>query len=452
MKRLAAGVLAGLFLVLMCSSVLLAAPGIRVSINGQERTMDPAPRIVDDRVMVPLRFVVEDPALQSQVEWDGRQKRATVSCQGQRFDFDIGKKTVYVNGAGLPIDVAPCIYRERTFIPVRFLAEHLGAVVGWVPRSYMVTLDFQSEPIVFAYYYGDGFSELQQRANLLTDVAFRWYQTDERGQLSYEYSDARYQHKFGEVAAWAKKQGLKTHASVMLFNREQLSVLLNSPSNRKHLITNLKKVVKEHNFDGVNIDFEMIAPEDKDSFTGFLKELKAGLGWDKTVSVAVFARTGKENWPTPYDYKSLGQVCDLVVIMAYDYSYNQAGPVAPLDWCGQVVDYAVKNIPRSRIVMGMGTYGYDWVGQQRKSVNQARLNQLQQEYMAQGYYDEKSSSPCLIYIDGDEQVHQVWYENRTSLGAKWRLYQEKGVGGVSFWKISGAFTDFYGLLQTELKK
>ncbi|MGI6487271.1 MAG: hypothetical protein ACOX2B_02890 [Syntrophothermaceae bacterium] len=60
--------------------------------------------------------------------------------------------------------------------------------------------------------------------------------------------------------------------------------------------------------------------------------------------------------------------------------------------------------------------------------------------------------PCLIYIDGDQQVHQVWYENRTSLGAKWRLYQEKGVGGVSFWKISGAFTDFYGLLQTELKK
>ncbi|MGI6487272.1 MAG: glycosyl hydrolase family 18 protein, partial [Syntrophothermaceae bacterium] len=132
--------------------------------------------------------------------------------------------------------------------------------------------------------------------------------------------------------------GLKTHASVMLFNREQLSVLLNSPGNRKNLITNLKKVVKEHNFDGVNIDFEMIAPEDKDSFTGFLKELKAGLGWDKTVSVAVFARTGKENWPTPYDYKALGQVCDLVVIMAYDYSYNQAGPVAPLDWCGQVVD------------------------------------------------------------------------------------------------------------------
>ena len=61
MKRLAAGVLAGLFLVLMCSSVLLAAPGIRVSINGQGKNYDPAPRIVDIGLQ-PLRFVVEDPA------------------------------------------------------------------------------------------------------------------------------------------------------------------------------------------------------------------------------------------------------------------------------------------------------------------------------------------------------------------------------------------------------
>ena len=89
--------------------------------------------------MVPLRFVVEDRRFRPR--WSGMDvAAATVFCQGQRFDFDIGKKTVYVNGAGLPIDAAPCIYRDRTFIPVRFLAEHLGAKVEWVPGTIWLLL------------------------------------------------------------------------------------------------------------------------------------------------------------------------------------------------------------------------------------------------------------------------------------------------------------------------
>ena len=110
--------------------------------------------------------------------------------------------------------------------------------------------DFQS-PIVFAYYYGDGFMNCSKGQTF--DRCTRWYQTDERGQLSYEYSDARYQHSSARWRPWPVQAQDPCQRDAI--HREQLSVLLNSPGNRKHP-HQPEKVVKEHNFDGVNIDFE----------------------------------------------------------------------------------------------------------------------------------------------------------------------------------------------------
>lgn len=449
MRRFIAGFVAlFIFMLVFNYSLPAATPEIKIKINGQERKLDPPCQVKNQRVMVPLRFIAEDQAILAKVDWNGGGQ-VTIYHRGQRFDFFIGSKTARVNNRNVEIDVAPYTYKGRTFIPLRFFSTYLGASVGWKSEERTVIINFK-RPRVFAYYYGDGFKELQERANVLTDVAFRWYQTNEKGEVSYEYSDTSYGYKFEQVTAWAKQKGLKTHAGVMLFDRTKLSLLLNSPQNRQNLINNVKEIVDDHGFDGINIDFEFIAPGDKDSFTQFLRELKVAVGKERTVSVAVFARTGTENWPTAYDYKALGQVSDMVVIMAYDYSFDRPGAIAPIDWCMQVLDYAEKNIPQNKILMGIGAYGYDWEGQTRRSVTQSGLEKLNRDYQVREFFDQITCSPYLIYLDKDGHRHEVWYENRTSLEAKCSLYLERNVEGISFWKINGAFDDFYGILESGL--
>ena len=62
------------------------------------------------------------------------------------------------------------------------------------------------------------------------------------------------------------------------------------------------------------------------------------------------------------DWTAIGGVADSVKIMAYDYHYasTDAGAITPLDWLDKVVTYAETTVPRSKIIVGLPWYGYDW--------------------------------------------------------------------------------------------
>jgi spore germination protein len=69
-------------------------PGIRI--DGQLRVFNPPSQTVNGRTMVPLRFVIEDPALNGSVNWDGNSGKVTVSCRDKNFEFIIGSPKVLV--------------------------------------------------------------------------------------------------------------------------------------------------------------------------------------------------------------------------------------------------------------------------------------------------------------------------------------------------------------------
>ncbi|MDD2373018.1 MAG: glycosyl hydrolase family 18 protein, partial [Syntrophomonadaceae bacterium] len=342
----------------------------------------------------------------------------------------------------------PYIYRNRTYIPLRFLAENLGASVGWKAQEREVVIDFNHGSEVFAYYYYTRGTELQDNLHLFTDIAFRWFATNARGELFYEYQD-----DYDKILQTVRKQGIRTHASVVLMGKEPLHQLLSNQQSRKLLIGNLLDEVKKNGYDGVNIDFELMGYQDADRFTSFLRDLKTALGSDKTLSVAVFARTGKESWPTPYQYKEIGQIADRVVVMAYDYSYttSKPGPVAPLWWVKEVTNYMVKNIPREKILLGMPTYGYNWSpGNKTVTVTAKKLVEIENRYTVQKFFDTVSMSPYYIYYDENGDRHEIWLENEQSLNEKWNVAVNNRLAGISFWRIGNGFNDLYRMLERNL--
>ena len=92
------------------------------------------PVLRNDRTLVPVRFVAE--ALGAQVEWDGEAEQVTITLGGRTVVMTIGKTAYTINGAAHEMDVAPAVEPgwDRTLVPIRFVAEALGMEVEWDGR------------------------------------------------------------------------------------------------------------------------------------------------------------------------------------------------------------------------------------------------------------------------------------------------------------------------------
>ena len=90
---------------------------------------DVAPIIVKNRTMLPARFVAEN--LGAKVEWNAAKRQATITGNGVTIVLTIDSTTATVNGKAVTLDSPAFIQNDRTYTPVRFIAEALGAQVEW---------------------------------------------------------------------------------------------------------------------------------------------------------------------------------------------------------------------------------------------------------------------------------------------------------------------------------
>lgn len=103
---------------------------VNYSINGEVKKMDAKPFIKNDRTLVPLRFIVE--AIGGEVNWDNDNRLVTVNSKGKTIELPIDSKTIKIDGKDVNIDQAAIIKGDRTFVPIRFIAENLDMVVNYI--------------------------------------------------------------------------------------------------------------------------------------------------------------------------------------------------------------------------------------------------------------------------------------------------------------------------------
>ena len=102
---------------------------IKVTVDGKLLVFDVLPTIVDGRTLVPMRAIFE--ALRATVEWNGKN-RTVVAIKGEtKIDFYLESRYPVVSGRKTELDVPARIIKGRTMVPVRFIAESLGAKVEW---------------------------------------------------------------------------------------------------------------------------------------------------------------------------------------------------------------------------------------------------------------------------------------------------------------------------------
>ncbi len=111
---------------------------------GTVKTNDVAPKITNDRTMLPARFVAEN--LGADVSWNGEKELVTIKGKNLKTSEDvtiliyIGSDIAYVNGKEIKLDSAAFIENDRTYTPVRFISEQLGASVDWIEAERKVLI------------------------------------------------------------------------------------------------------------------------------------------------------------------------------------------------------------------------------------------------------------------------------------------------------------------------
>ena len=121
--------------------IVITIGATTMAVGTQTITLDtPAYINAENYTELPLRAVSE--AFGATVGWDDPSNTVTI-MMGQRIvSMTIGSKTMYINGTPVQMNTAPEITNERTFVPVRDLANALGiSKIDWNEASQTVTLN-----------------------------------------------------------------------------------------------------------------------------------------------------------------------------------------------------------------------------------------------------------------------------------------------------------------------
>ena len=223
--------------------------------------------------------------------------------------------------------------------------------------------------------------------------------------------------------------------------------VLNSAELRRDLIENIRSNLAEHNFAGINIDFESLESRDREPLVTFMRELAAEMhknGYLVSEDVPVDDNA--------YDLKRLAEMNDYLVPMVYDehYQSGEPGPVASEQFYEDQLDKVSKLAPPEKVIAGFGNYGYDWpigsAGSEEVTFDDVMVAAT--ESHAPVEWDAASENPVLRYqLNG--QRHEVWFLDGVTALNQIIDVNEWGFRGVGLWRLGAEDPGLWKVLQRE---
>jgi len=223
--------------------------------------------------------------------------------------------------------------------------------------------------------------------------------------------------------------------------------LLNNPVAVDNLIDNLLKAMHAKGYAGLDVDFEYVLPQDREVFNNFLAKCAGKMHSNGFfISCAIPAKEAENTTNAltgAYDYAAIGSIVDYVTLMTYDWGYpaGEAMAVAPIRNVENTVQFAITQMPPSKILMGIPNYGYDWPvpaspENPGRSIGNVAAVDLARKHGQAIRFDEKSQAPFFEYFDESGKRREVWFEDARSVKAKLELGAKYNLAGFSYWTIN----------------
>lgn len=290
------------------------------------------------------------------------------------------------------------------------------------------------------------FPSMKAFSKSMSHVAPFWYKITKEGTLETKESQIVYDT--------AKQAGLKIFP-LITYKTGAIDTILSNPAIRTKTIDNIVKIVKEKPYDGVNIDFELLKPEQEKNLTAFMAELYPKLKQlNKTVIVSVFPKIDvHESVHGAYNYADLAKNADFIQIMLYDrhWATSDPGALAPIDWYEKNLKYAIEQAGGpNKVIAGVSAYGYDWPaekGKEAESIRYADSIVRAQKNGAKIMYDDTSQAPHFKYPG-----HEVWFENDKSTAAKLDIVAKYKPAGIAIWRLGQEQPEIWPIVDKKFPK
>jgi len=214
---------------------------------------------------------------------------------------------------------------------------------------------------------------------------------------------------------------------------------LNDPEGRRNFRSQLLLFLASDKFKGAALDLEEIPLQAQPGFRALVEELGQDLharGLKLYVNVPVSDKD--------YDYQRLAASADGLVIMNYDQHQTTSGPgpVAAQDWFTSNLKQALNDIPKSKLICGIGSYGYDWAvaGKKKRPVSVSTNNVQEawlhaQESESEIELDQDSLNPHFAYIEDNGIEHQVWFLDAVTALNEMRAARDAGIRTFALWRL-----------------
>lgn len=135
------------------NTIVMTVGSKEATVFGEKVTNDVAPIIVNDRTMLPARFVAE--ALGATVKWEAEEQMVAIYTYDAMLIMYIDSVNAYYNGDMITLDTPPFIENDRTYLPLRLIAESLGASVEWDGVTSAATITKGDKEEGFSYQTAD---------------------------------------------------------------------------------------------------------------------------------------------------------------------------------------------------------------------------------------------------------------------------------------------------------
>lgn len=269
----------------------------------------------------------------------------------------------------------------------------------------------------------------------------------------------------------AKAAGTKVFLTFSNFGITANKEFFGSEDAQNKLIDQIISALDERDADGANIDFEEVPSSVKSEFNDWLVQLSSRLkekGYLFTLCLYAV------DFSQVFDIPKLKNEVDLFIIMGYDYYYagsKTAGPVSPLlsaEWMlpynlESSVDYYLKQgVPRRNLLVAVPYYGREWktAGKGIPAVNDgfvdAPIYTDIVTKIVKGKPELQPISETQLYQFEDSKANhvQLWYDDATTLSAKYKWFKDKGIGGIGIWALGYDYgqPELWNLIESEFGK
>jgi hypothetical protein len=295
---------------------------------------------------------------------------------------------------------------------------------GWIPGS-----DFQA-----------GIDSIKASGNPLASVQYSGASVVESGEVGWGVDLTG---RMKQMAAL----GFPVGVNVASTNFNGTANFLGSTDFKNKFYDSIKAVKSEiPSFSSVGITFEQLKLKDREPFYAFLRELRSVINpLGIQLYVVVFPVYEKDtsmfDAKFVHDYKTMGQLADKVVIMAYEYLGIQGkvtGPYSgnsPYDWVEKICAHAQATIPSEKIILGLPLYGYGFKKGTTypyitKSYTNANIKYIMETEKLEPQYDEKYHE---MYLERPNE--RIYFQSEETLEERKALAKKYGISQIYYWRL-----------------